>query len=118
MSHNFHAVDPLNAYVIRWLVFQVFASMAPSIYGHDDIKRALAMALFGGEPKNPGKNTWHTTDRHLLVVAQSKRQIGCLFVVGVRSVANGTNIEVSSHHTVSVSTFKTSKYRLTAMVRF
>ena len=26
--------------------------MAPSVYGHDDIKRALALALFGGQPKD------------------------------------------------------------------
>ena len=29
--------------------------MAPSIYGHEDVKRAIALALFGGEPKDPGK---------------------------------------------------------------
>ena len=29
--------------------------MAPSIYGHEDVKRALALALFGGEPKDPGE---------------------------------------------------------------
>ena len=29
--------------------------MAPSIYGHEDIKRAIAMSLFGGESKNPGE---------------------------------------------------------------
>ncbi|XP_063797254.1 DNA replication licensing factor MCM2 [Pseudophryne corroboree] len=33
---------------------KIFASIAPSIYGHEDIKRGLALAMFGGEPKNPG----------------------------------------------------------------
>ncbi|CAG8679317.1 6491_t:CDS:10, partial [Acaulospora morrowiae] len=31
---------------------RIFKSIAPSIYGHDDIKRAIALSLFGGVPKN------------------------------------------------------------------
>jgi len=33
---------------------RIIASIAPSVYGHDDIKRALALSLFGGVSKNPG----------------------------------------------------------------
>ncbi|XP_011305646.1 DNA replication licensing factor Mcm2 isoform X1 [Fopius arisanus] len=33
---------------------RIVSSIAPSIYGHDYIKRALALAIFGGESKNPG----------------------------------------------------------------
>lgn len=38
---------------------RIMASIAPSIYGHEDVKRALALALFGGEPKDPGRD-WAT----------------------------------------------------------
>ena len=31
---------------------RIMASISPSIYGHDDIKRALALTLFGGQPKD------------------------------------------------------------------
>merc|ERR1719427_503530 len=33
---------------------RIIASIAPSVYGHDNIKRALALSLFGGVTKNPG----------------------------------------------------------------
>lgn len=36
---------------------RVVNSIAPSIFGHEYIKRGLALALFGGEPKNPGNST-------------------------------------------------------------
>jgi len=33
---------------------RIIQSIGPSIYGHEDIKRAIALALFGGVPKDPG----------------------------------------------------------------
>ena len=33
---------------------RIIASIAPSVFGHDNIKRALALSLFGGVTKNPG----------------------------------------------------------------
>lgn len=37
------------------LAERIIASIGPSIYGHDDIKRAIALSLFGGVSKNPGQ---------------------------------------------------------------
>lgn len=34
---------------------RIFASIAPSIYGHANIKRAIALALFGGQAKEVGE---------------------------------------------------------------
>ena len=34
---------------------RIIASIAPSIYGHEDIKRGLALTLFGGQPKDNGE---------------------------------------------------------------
>lgn len=38
---------------------RIVQSIAPSIYGHDYIKRGLALSLFGGEAKNPGTANNH-----------------------------------------------------------
>lgn len=37
---------------------RIYASISPTIYGHEDVKQAIALALFRGEPKNPqGKHS-------------------------------------------------------------
>ncbi|KAJ3641270.1 hypothetical protein Zmor_027783 [Zophobas morio] len=46
---------------------RIIASIAPSIFGHDYIKRALALALFGGEAKNPGQKHKVRGDINVLI---------------------------------------------------
>lgn len=43
-------------------------SIAPSIYGHDKIKEAIALQLFGGVRKQRPDGTWSRGDIHLLLV--------------------------------------------------
>ena len=45
---------------------RVVASIAPSIYGHEDIKRALALSLFGGEAiNNNNHKVWGDIKKYL-----------------------------------------------------
>jgi len=49
------------------LAERIVASVGPSIYGHNDIKRALALAIFGGESKNPGEKHRVRGDLNVLI---------------------------------------------------
>lgn len=46
---------------------RIMASIGPSIYGHDEIKRAIALSLFGGEQKNPGQKHRVRGDINILI---------------------------------------------------
>ncbi|CAH1102373.1 unnamed protein product [Psylliodes chrysocephalus] len=46
---------------------RIIASIAPSIYGHEYIKRALSLSLFGGQSKNPGKKHKIRGDINVLI---------------------------------------------------
>ncbi|GIY51642.1 DNA replication licensing factor mcm2 [Caerostris darwini] len=46
---------------------RIVASIAPSIYGHAEIKRAIALSLFGGESKNPGQKHRVRGDINILI---------------------------------------------------
>ena len=47
---------------------RIFASIAPSIYGHSNIKRAIALALFGGRAKDVGERHRIRGDINILMM--------------------------------------------------
>lgn len=51
-----------------WVRKKIIASIAPAIYGHWDIKEAIALALFGGVPKITPDGIRIRGDIHILVV--------------------------------------------------
>ncbi|RWS13295.1 DNA replication licensing factor mcm2-like isoform X1 [Dinothrombium tinctorium] len=46
---------------------RIIASIGPSIYGHKDVKRAIALSLFGGVPKDPGQKHRVRGDINVLI---------------------------------------------------
>lgn len=51
-----------------WIREKIIASIAPSIYGHWEIKEAIALALFGGVPKILPDGTRIRGDIHVLII--------------------------------------------------
>ena len=51
-----------------WVKERIIASIAPSIYGHWDLKEAIALLLFGGVPKTRPEGTRIRGDIHVLFV--------------------------------------------------
>lgn len=47
---------------------KIIKSIAPSIYGHEDVKTAIALSLFGGEAKNPGGSHRVRGDINILIM--------------------------------------------------
>ncbi len=51
-----------------WIKEKIISSISPSIYGHYEIKEAIALALFGGVPKIMPDGTRIRGDIHLLII--------------------------------------------------
>ncbi len=51
-----------------WIRKRIIASIAPAIYGHWDIKEAIALSLFGGVPKETPDKMRIRGDIHILLV--------------------------------------------------
>jgi len=51
-----------------WIREKIISSIAPSIYGHWEIKEAIALSLFGGVPKTMPDGTKIRGDIHVLII--------------------------------------------------
>lgn len=49
---------------------QIIKSIAPSIYGHENIKMAIALAMFGGQEKNVKGNLRLRGNINVLLVGE------------------------------------------------
>merc|ERR1719186_938138 len=65
---------------------RIIASIAPSVFGHDDIKRALVLALFGGVTKNPGDKHKVRGDLNVLMCGDPGTAKSC-FLKYIQNIA-------------------------------
>ena len=67
------------------LMTKMVRSIAPSIWGHSDVKRALALQLFGGVKKNRSDGTKMRGDIHVLLVGDPgvAKSVMLSFIAGV-----------------------------------
>ena len=85
---------------------RLIASIAPSIYGHDKVKEALILQLFGGVHKERGDGVMSRGDIHMLLVGDpgagkclhgdSKVMLSSGEIVPIRSIADGSGAEQQS----------------------
>jgi len=62
-------VNAFKAFAKRSDLFEVISrSIAPSIYGHHDVKRSIACMLFGGTAKNLSSGNKNRADIHILLL--------------------------------------------------
>jgi replicative DNA helicase Mcm len=67
------------------LMTKMVRSIAPSIWGHSDVKKALALQLFGGVKKNRSDGTKMRGDIHVLLVGDPgvAKSVMLSFIAGV-----------------------------------